>query len=193
VTSRVGLGVVLLAAGALWLLSAADVVDLPYRVSVGLLLILVGLVIVLTPGRHGFLVLVGILVVLAGIPALLVDSDVWTEGIGDATETPASSAEIEPFRHGIGKLTVDLTSRGLSLDDEIVDVSLGIGDLVVLVPEDTDITLDAHAGIGNIEAFGESESGVDVDLTGISGTSGTQELDLELDVGIGNIRVQRPG
>jgi hypothetical protein len=29
-----------------------------------------------------------------------------------------------------------------------------------------------------------------VDLSGITGTSGSQELDLELDVGIGNIRVE---
>lgn len=189
-TARIGLGVVLLAAGVLWLLSAADVVDLPYRVSVGVLLVLVGLLIMLIPSPHGLLVLVGILVVLAGIPALLVDSDVWTAGIGDETETPASRAELVEFRHGIGKLTVDLRTPGLPLDGETVDASLGIGDLLVLVPSDTDVTLDAHAGIGNIDALGREENGVDVDLNAISGTSGSQEVDLELDVGIGNIRVE---
>jgi hypothetical protein len=191
VTGRIGLGIVLLSAGVLWLLSAADVVDLPYRVSVGVLLVLIGLLIVLTPGRHGLLVVVGILVVLAGIPALFVDSDVWTEGVGDETARPGSARELEPFEQAVGKLTVDLTTPGLALDDETIEASLGIGDLVVLVPDDTDVSIDAHAGIGNIEALGETENGVDVELTGISGTSGSQELDLELDVGIGNIRVEQ--
>lgn len=189
-SGRAGLGIVLLAAGALGLLAATDVVDVSYRVAVGVLLVVVGVVIMLSRGRRGLLVLVGILVVLAGIPALFVDSDVWSDGIGEATEKPASRAELEPFEHGIGKLTVDLTTPGLPLDDASIEANLGIGDLLVLLPPDTDVSLDAHVGAGNIEAFGEEENGVDVDLSGITGTSGSQELDLELDVGIGNIRVE---
>lgn len=188
-TSRAGLGIVLLAGGVLWLLAATDFVDLSYSLAIGITLILVGIAIALTPGRHGLLVLIGILVALAGIPALFVDSDVWDEGVGEARETPESDLELERFEHGIGKLTVDLTTPGLDLDGEIVVAKLGIGDLEVIVPTDVDVDLDAHAGVGNIQAFGEEENGVDVDLGGISGTSGSQELDLELDVGIGSIRV----
>jgi predicted membrane protein len=189
-TSRAGLGVVLLAAGALGLLAATEFVDLSYPVAIGILLILVGLVIALTPGRHGMLVLLGILIALAGVPALFVDSDVWNEGIGEAEERPASSTDLVPFEHGVGKLTIDLTAPGLELDGETIVASLGIGDLEVIVPADADADLDAHVGVGNIDAFGENENGLDVDLSGISGTSGSQEVDLELDVGIGNIRVR---
>ncbi len=189
-TARIGLGIVLVAAGVLWLLSAADFVDLPYRASVGVLLVLIGLLIVLTPGRHGGLVALGVLVVLAGIPALFVDSNVWTEGIGDEVATPASAADLEPFKQGIGKLTVDLTAPDLDLDEETVEASLGIGELVVLLPADTDVRVDAHVGAGHIEALDREEDGVDVELEGISGTSGSQELVLRLDVGIGNIRVE---
>jgi hypothetical protein len=189
-TARIGLGVVLLAAGVLWLLSAADVVDIPYRVSIGTLLIAIGLLIALTPGRHGLLVVVGILVALAGIPAFFVDADVWTKGVGDETAEPTSRDELEPFEQAVGKLTVDLTAEDLELDDETVEARLGIGELLVLVPPDTDVSIDAHAGAGNIQALGEEENGLDVDLTGISGTSGAQEVELELEIGIGNIRVE---
>jgi predicted membrane protein len=188
-SSRAGLGVVLLAAGTLWLLTATDVVDLSYAVVIGILLILVGVMIAITPGRHALLVLVGILIALAGVPALFVDSDLWTEGVGDAEETPRRAADLEPFEHGIGKLTVDLTSPGLELDGASVVARLGIGYLHVIVPADVDVSLDAHVDAGNIEAFGKEENGFDADLDGISGTSGTQELDLEAEVGIGNLRV----
>jgi predicted membrane protein len=190
VSGRAGLGIVLLAAGVLWLLAATDVVDLSYRVAIGILLVVVGLAIALSRSHRGPLVLVGILVVLAGIPVLFVDTDVWTEGVGDETVTPAAIADLEPVEHGIGKLTVDLRTPGLELDDETIEASLGIGDLLVLVPADTDVRLDAHVGIGNIEALGQSEDGLDVDLERISGTSGTQEVELELDVGIGSVRVE---
>ena len=189
-SGRAGLGIVLLAAGVLWLLAATDIVDLSYRVAIGILLVVVGLAIALSRSHRGPLVLVGILVVLAGIPALFVDNDVWTEGVGDETVSPAQTADLVPFEHGIGKLTVDLRAPGLELDDETVEASLGIGDLLVLVPADTDVRVDAHVGIGNIEALGGSEDGLDVDFERISGTSGAQELELELEVGIGSIRVE---
>jgi Cell wall-active antibiotics response LiaF, C-terminal len=190
VTVRVALAAVLVAAGSLWFLSAAGVIDLPYRGSVGVLLIIIGLLIVLIPGRHGVLVVLGVVVVLAGIPALFVDSDVWTKGIGNEVETPASATDLEPFEQAIGKLTVDLTTPDLELDEKTVEASLGIGELVVLIPEDTDVTLDAHVGVGHAEAFDREDDGLDVDLETISSTSGSQELRLRVDVGIGNIRVE---
>ena len=189
-SSRAGLGIVLLAGGILWLLAATDFVDLSYAVAIGILLILIGVVIAITPGRHGLLVLLGILIALAGVPALFVDSDLWDEGVGDAREEPGSASDLVHFEHGIGKLTVDLTSAELDLDGEIVEARLGIGDLDVIVPADADVDLDAHVGAGNIDAFGEEENGFDVDVNGISGTSGTQELDLVAEVGIGNLRVR---
>jgi predicted membrane protein len=189
-TGRLALGAVLFGAGVLWLLAVFDVVDLSYATWIGIVLVGIGFAIAVTPGRHGLLVLLGILVALAGIPAIVVDDELFEGGVGEVMETPVAVSELGPFRQGIGKLTVDLTSPDLELDDVTVEASIGIGELVVLVPDDTDVSLDAHVGIGNAEAFGETESGVDVDLVNISGTSGGQELALELDAGIGNIRVE---
>ncbi len=189
-SNRAGLGIVLLAGGILWLLAATDLVDLSYPVAIGILLILIGVVIAVTPGRHVLLVILGILIALAGVPALFVDSDLWDEGVGNVREEPESASDLVPFEHGIGKLTVDLTATGLDLDGEIVEARLGIGDLEVIVPTDVDVDLDAHVGAGNIDAFGEEENGFDVDVNGISGTSGTQELDLVAEVGLGNLRVR---
>lgn len=188
-SGRVALGLLLVGAGTLWLLSRADVVELSFRTWIGVLLVGIGFAIALSSGHRRLLVLVGVILVLVGLPVFLVDEDLFDGGIGDATETPRTSADLEPYRQGIGKLTVDLTADGLPLDEETVEASLGIGELVVLVPSDVDYRLDAHVGVGNAEALGETESGVDVDLDRISGTAGRQEMTLELDVGIGNLRV----
>jgi hypothetical protein len=190
VTSRAALGVILLGAGILWLLVETDVLDLSYQTWIGILLIAIGLAIAFTPGHHGLLILLGVLVLLAGLPAL-VAGDVVTGDIGDALEAPASPAEIAPYEHGIGKVTIDLTAPGLAGSDLDVDAKLGIGELLVLVPTAADVVLDAHVGVGNIDALGKHGDGIDVNVEGRIPGPGDQRVALELDNGIGDIRVRR--
>ena len=189
-TSRVAVGAILLATGVVWLLATLGVIDLTYRAWIGVVLVAIGLTIMLLPGRHGMLVLLGVVVALAGAPALLVDGEVVAGGIGERTETPASATELEPYRHGVGKLTVDLRSFAVDIDRPFVRASVGIGELVVLTPSGSDVTIDAHAGIGSIETPDRSRSGIDVELeSSIHGEIGG-EIRLRLDVGIGTIRVE---
>jgi len=187
---RTALGAILLGAGLLWLLTSTEVVDLSYQTWIGILLVAIGLAIALTPGHHGLLVILGILILLAGLPALVV-GDIVTGDVGDAIEAPATPADLDRYEHGIGKLTIDLTAPGLAGEDLEVEAKLGIGDLLVLVPEDADVTVDAHVGAGNIDALGQQEDGLDVDLDEEFPGLGEREVALELDVGIGNLRVQR--
>jgi hypothetical protein len=189
-TSRLALGAILLGGGALWLLSTAGVLDLSYQTWVGILLIAIGLAIAFTPGHHGLLALIGIVVVLAGLPALLV-GDLVTGDVGDAIEAPATPAEVAKYDHGIGKLTIDLTAPGLAGEDLDVEADIGIGELLVRVPEGADVSVQAHVGIGNIDALGSKEDGVDVDLEDEFPGSGEQKISLDLENGLGDIRVRR--
>ena len=190
-SGRIALGAVAIGAGVLWLLSEADVIDLSLTTWVGILLIGLGVAIALTRGSRRGLVVLGVVVALIGIPALLVDDDLFSGGVGESTKRPQTTADLEPFRHAIGKLTVDLTAPDLDLDDQTVEASVGIGELLVLVPDDTDVRVDAHVGAGNVDALGEEDNGFDVDFDWISGTSGDQELTLDLEAGIGDIRIER--
>jgi hypothetical protein len=190
-SGRVALGLVLVVAGALWLLEEADVVELGVRAWLGILLVAVGVGIVLSSRHRGLLVLAGVVLLLVGIPAVLVDDQLFEGGIGETTETPRDADDLEPFRLGIGELTVDLTEEGLPLDEQTVEASVGIGELVVIVPRDVDFRLDAHVGVGEAKALGEEEDGVDVDLELISGTAGSQETTLDLEVGIGELSVEQ--
>ena len=192
-SGRIALGAVAIGAGVLWLLSEADVIDLSLTTWVGILLIGLGVAIALTRGSRRGLVVLGVVVALIGIPALLVDDDLFSGGVGVSTKRPQTTADLEPFRHAIGKLTVDLTAPDLDLDDQTVEASVGIGELLVLVPDETDVKVDAHVGAGNVDVLGEQEDGFDVDLDWISGTSGMQEVTLDLEAGVGDIRVERRG
>jgi hypothetical protein len=190
VTSRVAFGAILLGAGALWLLSSTGVLDLSYETWIGVLLIGIGLAIALTPGRHGALTILGALVLLAGLPALVV-GDFVTGDVGDAIEAPATPSEIDSYEHGIGKLTVDLTSPGLAGEDLDVEAKVGIGELLVVVPAAANVVVDAHVGAGNIDALGEQKDGLDIDLDDRIPGEGDQEVTLQLEAGLGDIRVRR--
>jgi hypothetical protein len=158
---------------------------------VGLLLLAIGVALVLARGRSATLIVVGILVALAGVPALLAEPQTFEGGVGRKTERPTSRADLGPFRQAVGTLTVDLTEPELDLDEATVEASIGYGRLLVVVPETVDITVDTEVAIGTAEALERTERGVDVELDGISSTSGRQELTLELDAGVGVVRVDR--
>ena len=81
--------------------------------------------------------------------------------------------------HDVAGMTCDHCARAVRTEVSAID---GVTDV--------DVDLDAHVSAGNIDAFGDEENGFDVDVTGITGTSGTQELGLDLEVGIGNLRVR---
>jgi predicted membrane protein len=189
-TSRVAVGAILLATGVVWLLATLGAIELTYRAWIGIVLIAIGLTIMLLPRSHGMLALLGVVVAIAGAPALLVNGDVLAGGIGERTETPASAAELGAFRQGIGRLTVDLSSLAFDAEHPLVRASVGIGELVVLVPSGSDVSVEAHAGIGSIGTPDESRGGLDVTLeSSLQGEIGG-EIWLELEVGMGAIRAE---
>jgi hypothetical protein len=186
---RVGPGAVLVAFGILWLLSAADAVDLSWGAAAGILLVVIGLAIALDPGHaHGLLVVLGVLVALAGLPALAVDEDLFAGGVGDRRETPSSPADVDdPYRLAMGQLVLDLTL--LQEGDVEIEASVGMGQLQVHVPATATVTLDAHVGMGNVSVFGADEGGIGVDVERELPGSGEPRLELELDVGMGEVRL----
>lgn len=70
---------------------------------------------------------------------------------------------------------------------------MGIGQLTVDVPNNAIVTVDAHVGIGQADAFGQSGSDVQVQWSppGIGGGDATPRLTVHAHVGIGDIQVVR--
>lgn len=111
-------------------------------------------------------------------------------GVGQRTWHPADVSELRPsYRLGSGAATLDLSNIDLK-DARKIKASVGAGDLTVTVPARTVVRIRERATIGSAQAFGGREGGVSIDRTSID-PKGVPMLDLDLQVGIGTIEVQR--
>jgi phage shock protein PspC (stress-responsive transcriptional regulator) len=113
-------------------------------------------------------------------------------GIGRFDRAPASTAELrDEYHHAIGEMTIDLRDLDLADGEEAsVDLSLGVGHLIVFVPPDVDLDLDAGAGLGEVVAFGRSESGTSPELSVHDDVPGSDaRLVVDAHVGIGQVEV----
>ena len=115
-------------------------------------------------------------------------------GLGNKRERPADAAQLErSYEYGIGNFTLDLRDVALPQGTTKVDANLGIGNLVVRVPEGAALDIDAHAGAGKVDVLHETSDGTDVDDHVIAKNSSPSapRLELKVDVGFGHLEVRR--
>ncbi|MGH8839773.1 MAG: LiaF domain-containing protein, partial [Jiangellaceae bacterium] len=79
-------------------------------------------------------------------------------------------------------------------DTASLAVDQGVGELVVIVPPDVDVAVNADLGVGELQTFDDTSGGMGqerriTDL-GTDGRGGG-DLRLDLDLGIGSIEVRR--
>lgn len=112
-------------------------------------------------GRAGGLILLGLLLVPVTAVATVAD-----EFDGERVRyAPTSVEEIPEFgyRLGAGELVVDLTRLDpAELDGRTIEASIDVGELLVLVPGDADVTARAEIdGPGGYDVFGSSGGGIE--------------------------------
>jgi len=190
------LGALFAAAGLFGLLAVLDIYDVDVAAALAAGVVIVGAAIAfgaLTQRRVGGLVFLGLLLLAAFAAAAITPVSVGA-GVGEKTERPRTVAALHSsYEHGIGDLELDLGGLTLPAGTTSVDASVGIGKLVVTVPQDVAVVIDAHAGVGSIDLMGARDDGVDADrqLTLPGSTPNAPMLDLEADIGVGDIQVQR--
>jgi predicted membrane protein len=185
-------GALLILVGVGWLIETADWGDVPWRILLAVSLIVVGLALMWgsRTGSHGGLIALGVVltIVVALGTALEVLADIpLTGGVGEEIHRPLSSVDDE-YRWALGSMTLDL-SGATALEGETIEASVAIGELVVIVPDDVAVQVDARSGIGEVEVLDRRSSGLGADLTFDEG--GEMLLVLDLDVAIGRVEVRR--
>lgn len=139
-------------------------------------------------GRAGGLILLGL--VLVPVTAAATAAGHWD---GDeVTYRPTSTTGIPAdgdYRLDMGRLVLDLTdlTDPTELDGRRLDVTLDVGEIEVIVPDDVDVVARAHVhGPGGFTLFGEEGGGIDTRNTvtrDVPDEVATLTLDAQLDVG----------
>jgi phage shock protein PspC (stress-responsive transcriptional regulator) len=190
------LGALLAAAGLFGLLEVLGVYDVDLAVLLAAAVAVVGGAIAvgaMTQRRVGGLVVLGLLLLAAFGAAALTPVSV-SSGIGEKVERPvAVSALQSSYELGVGELDLDLGSVTLPPGTTSVDASVGVGQLLITVPEGVAVEVDAHAGVGEVNLFGARDDGIDAQrtITVPGSTPDAPVLDIEADIGFGSIEVRR--
>jgi hypothetical protein len=138
--------------------------------------------------------LIALGIVLSFVAGSLATVDVPIRGgMGERDYRPATSANVRhTYRLGIGQLRVDLSRVDWTRDRD-VDVRVGIGEATIVVPDDVNVFVDGHAGIGALDIDGHQENGVDANdrVRLHADHPGAPIVHLDAEVGIGHVEVRQ--
>ena len=111
-------------------------------------------------------------------------------GIGTRTYVPAAASDVHrDYKLGIGRLQLDLAGVPLRRGETDVNARVGIGDLVVMVPQDATVRVKGDAQIGAVDVFDRHADGRNAGLT--VGATGHRVLVLHVRAGLGQVTVRR--
>ena len=194
-TATVLVGALLVLVGIGWLLDAAGV-EVPWRAVLPAALIAVGLACVAGAfrGRQHALMVVGVALTVVLSVAVAADWDLdvpLAGGVGDRTERPTTPADLTGYELGVGNLLLDLRQLQVPPGTTTVEARVGVGELVVELPDGVSVEVMASAGLGEVQVLGQQEGGFGsrVDAVGLGG--GDRRLQLDARVGLGQVRVER--
>lgn len=129
--------------------------------------------------------------------ALLVDANGSIPihgGVGERLYRPDRISELEArYEHGMGRFVVDL--RDLDESDfpshTTLEISLGVGEVDLWVPDGLRVRVDASAVAGNVRVFGQEQDGTDVEVDDErSAPEGAPRLDVTIEIGFGEVDVR---
>jgi len=189
------LALLAVALGSLGLYESAggDVVDAAYP---ALALAVVGVMLVVGAwfGRAGGLILLGLVaaVVLVGTSV----AEPRFDGERRLVETPTRALQVED-RYAVpaGQIRVDLSNiRDVErLDGRTIEVAANAGEIVVILPENIDVAIDADIAVaGEVDLLGQQRGGTGVSLErDVDGGVDAPSMELEIDLVVGKIEVRQ--
>jgi len=133
---------------------------------------------------------------LAGIAGFLKAADVHLRGgWGDRDVAVTRAADLQDrYDLSAGRLRLDLRRLRLAAGEErSIHARVGMGDLVIRVPQGITVDTDARSGAGQVVLFGRTSEGLDVTRASAHapGTPAAGTLHLDADVGLGRVVVVR--
>lgn len=112
-------------------------------------------------------------------------------GAGDKQYIPTSAAQVrDSYRLGAGRLVVDLRNADLPPGDRRLKLRVGVGEAVLLVPDNVCVATKSKVGMGVVDSFDNSNGGVDVDWADQPAAQpGNARIVLDANVGLGRLGI----
>jgi phage shock protein PspC (stress-responsive transcriptional regulator) len=189
----VTLGVALLAVGIIAILDNADVFDFNsvHYPAVVLTVLGAGLAVGSLYGRAPALLVLGIFLTPVVITASFVNVP-FEGGAGERFWSASSVATVrDEYRLAMGSATLDLSNLDLDGETVEVDASIGMGELIVIVPSDVEVQATADVGIGEAVVFNTKDDGVDAVVSQVEGDGAGGTLIVNADGGLGSVEVRQ--
>lgn len=113
------------------------------------------------------------------------------DSVGEREYRPLAAAEVrDNYELGIGSLVVDLRDADLGPGEHRLKLKVGLGEAVLLVPDDVCVTSTAKVGLGGVEVFDRDNDGADIDWDDPrTPPPGTPTVVVDADVGVGQFSV----
>lgn len=186
-------GAVLILIGTMWLLQRLDVIDLTVTTVLAIATIVIGLALMVlaSDGPHGGLIVFG--TILAAVATLTAAAPLqgFQGGVGERVVEVSDIGDLEAdYNLAMGQMTIDL--RGLDSFDSVesITASVGLGELLIRVPEGTPVSVSASAGAGELQVFDRSADGLGVDQSFESAGFDSQGAGLIIDASVFMGRVE---
>ena len=202
---RATMGLMLVTVGLLWSLRLAGVLAITggQLLAAALLVIGLGLLLGAVVGRARGLIWFGAVLLplvlvsqvaaetsFAGIPAMIVDGD----SAGEVHLAPTSVEDIsETYELGAGSLRLDLTEVPFDGETVTIEMSVGFGEVRVIVPDDVEVVATGSVGIGEAQMLDRRATGLGVGELDVEAQPDDPRgrVELELRAGIGEIDLDR--
>ncbi|WP_112246239.1 PspC domain-containing protein [Kribbella monticola] len=183
-----------LAIAIAWLAGAA----VPLMLVVGLGTLGLGMLVGSFLGRTMALLPLGILLAL-GVAASTIFPTIphqFTDTNFVATTDTTVDASNTAYHFDAGSVHLDLTKANFATTGAKVVVDGRVGEIVVKVPENVDVTGTVRTQTGDLNLLGQHKGGHNLDATvvndlGVDGKAGPASVTLDLNLKLGSIRVER--
>ena len=191
---RIALGLLLVGVAAVATVSALSPDAIQWDTELAILVIVAGVTIAVAGlfGRAYAAVVIGFLV--ATVATVLIGSGLHLHGgVGDRVYRPGPGEPVaSSYQLGVGQLRLDLRDATLPRTTPTrISADVGVGRLLVIVPDDVRLTVNADNRVGNVELDTKYSEGTDVQRSITVGPLTGRPVVLDADVGIGSLEVRR--
>ncbi|HLF69852.1 MAG TPA: cell wall-active antibiotics response protein LiaF [Actinomycetota bacterium] len=196
------IGVMLLLGGVAWLLEQTGTLSVTTSqvLAAELVVLGLGLIAVSNTRHHGGLIALGLVLILLLANLSSFERRTTEQHLGDLhLNTVVGDLDIAPrsvrsigagYRVGVGDLRLDLTHLEIPEGTTEVLVMVGVGDIRVVVPGGSDVSVSASAVVGEVTIFGRKQSFGRVEKTTPGFSDAPKRIKLEIGVVLGDVRVQ---